>query len=167
MHGTSTGPDQAYLATLLRHYEEEVEGEAWYRALADRMPAPEQKRKLLLLAEVERRTAEEMHPLIDRYGLAPACPTRLAEAGRREAAEGPQDWDALVAYMRETFPAYVAEFEAQERIAPLADRPALARLTGHEVAVIAFLEREAAGDPDSIRPLLRFLAATTETFQAE
>lgn len=167
MHGTATDPDPAYLATLLRHYEEEVEGEAWYRALADRMPAPEQKRKLLLLAEVERRTAEEMHPLIDRYGLAPASPTRLAEAGRREAAEGPRDWAGLVALMRETFPAYVAEFEAQERIAPPQDRPALARLTAHEVAVIGFLDREAADDPDSIRPLLRFLAAPDVTDQSK
>lgn len=160
------GADPTYLATLLRYYEEEVEGEAWFRAFAERMPLPRQKEKMLLLAMVERRTAEDVRPLIDRYGLTPAPRARLAATGRKQAAEGPQDWGGLIARMIETFPAYTAAFEALERIAPPRDRPLLARMTAHEVATIEFLEREAAGDPDSTEPLLRFLIAPTETPEA-
>lgn len=158
--------DPAYLARLTCYYEEEVEGEAWYRALAERMALPRQKEKMLLLAEVERATAEAVRPLIDRYGLKPAPVDSLAATGRRQAAEGPQDWDTLIALMLETFPAYVTDFETLERMAPPSDRPLLARMTAHEVAAIDFLNREIAGDPDSTEPLLRFLLAPSDTSRA-
>ncbi len=154
---TAAGRDPAYLATLLRYYEEEVEGEAWFLALAERMPLPRQKEKLLLLAEVERRTAAAVRPLIDRYGLSPASDAVLAAKGRAEAAAAPQDWGQLIAGMIRTFPDYIPAFEALERMAPPADRPLLARMTAHERAAIAFLEHELRDDPDSTAPLLEFL----------
>ena len=151
--------DPSYLATLLRYYEEEVEGEAWFAALAAAMSLTRQKEKLLLLAEVERRTAEAVRPLIDRYGLTPAPQGSLAASGRAQAAMAPQDWDSLIARMRKTFPAYIPAFKALEQMAPPADRPLLARMAAHEVATIEFLEREAKGDPDSTEPLLEFVFA--------
>ncbi|MEL6236952.1 MAG: FAD-dependent oxidoreductase, partial [Pseudomonadota bacterium] len=51
------GLDPAYLSTLLRYWEEEVEGEAYFRALADQLSDRQQKEKMTLLAEVERHTA--------------------------------------------------------------------------------------------------------------
>jgi dimethylamine/trimethylamine dehydrogenase len=155
----AAGGDPAYLPTLLQYYEEEVEGEAWFAALAAAMPLPRQREKLLLLADVERRTAEAVRPLIDRYGLTPKPQAILAASGRAQAASAPQNWDGLIARMRKTFPAYMPQFEALERMAPPADRPVLARMTAHERAAIDFLEREAKGDPDCTAPLLDLVFA--------
>lgn len=56
------------------------------------------------------------------------------------------------------FSTRIEGFEALEAMAAPADRAILARLPGHEVAAIAFLERERAGDEDSVVPLRAFLA---------
>ncbi len=155
-------PDPVYLETLTRYYEEEVEGEAWFEALAERMPLPRQREKLLLLAAVERATYEAVDPLIARYGLTPAPRAALRASGRAAADDGPQDWDALLARMRETFPGYVDSFLKLERMAPPGDQPPLKRMTAHEVAAIDFLTREAEGDEASTEPLLHFLLARKE-----
>jgi len=155
----ASGGDPAYLATLLRYYEEEVEGAAWFAALAARVSLPRQKEKMLLLAEVERSAAAAVRPLIVRYGLTPATEETLAASGRAQAATEPQDWDSLIARMIKTFPAYIPAFEALERMAPPVDRPLLARMTAHELATIDFLEREVRDDPESTAPLLDFLFA--------
>ncbi|MEO0679124.1 MAG: FAD-dependent oxidoreductase [Pseudomonadota bacterium] len=146
-----------YLPTLLRYWEEEIEGEAYFRALAERLPEPREKERMILLAEVERRTAADARPLIDRHGLSPAPEAQLIAAGRAAAAAGPQDWPTLFAEMRRAYPGYVAAFEALEALGPAPDHPLLARMTEHEVCAVAFLEAEAAGAPDATAPLLRFL----------
>lgn len=132
---------------------------AWFAALAARASLPREKEKMLLLAEVERCAAAAVRPLIDRYGLTPASDDALAASGRAQAATAPQDWESLIERMIKTFPADIPAFEALERMAPPADRPLLARMTAHEVAAIAFLEREVRSDPESTAPLLDFLFA--------
>ncbi len=158
--------DPAYLETLLAYYEEEVEGEAWYRALAQRMLQRRHKEKMLLLAEVERATAEAVRPLIDRYGLTPAPRAALVASGQSQAASGAQDWDTLLAQMTESFPPYVDDFKALEAMGPAADQPLLALMTAHEIAAIEFLHLEAKGDPDSTAPLLDFLLVAPAASQA-
>ncbi len=149
--------DAKYLETLQTYYEEEVAGEAWFRTLADLFEGP-RRDKMLLLAEVERHTAEIVRPLIDAYGITPKSVESLRTEGREQARESAQDWNGLLDEMRKDFPQYVAEFEALEAMAPQADRAILKRMTEHEVVAIAFLEREAAGDADSTAPLDAFLA---------
>ncbi|MCC5984504.1 MAG: FAD-dependent oxidoreductase [Rhodobacteraceae bacterium] len=158
--------DPKYLDALLRAYEEEVEGEAWYRALAQRMVQSRHKEKMLLLAEVERATAEAVRPLIDRYGLTPAPRAALVATGQAQAARGAQDWDTLLDQMTDSFPGYVDDFKEIEALGPAADQPLLALMTAHEIAAIDFLHLEAKGDPDSTAPLLDFLLATPPASQA-
>lgn len=162
----SASADPKYLETLLRAYEEEVEGEAWYRALAQRMTQPRHKEKMLLLAAVERATAEAMRPLIDRYGLTPAPREALVATGQAQAARGAQDWGTLLDQMTESFPGYVDDFKEIEAMGPAEDQPYLVLMTAHEIAAIDFLHLEAKGDPDSTAPLLDFLLATPPTSQA-
>jgi len=150
-------PDRAYLDTLLLYYEEEIEGEAYFEALAARLADPAHKYKMQLLAEVEAYAAHAVRPLIEAYGLRPRPASELRASGDAQAAEGSAGWDGLIAEMRETFPGYVADFERLEAMAPPEDRAVLKVLTAHEVAAISFLEREAAGDPDSTAPLRRYL----------
>lgn len=149
--------NEKYLETLRDYYEEEVSGEAWYRALADLFTG-ERRAKMLLLAQVERHTADIVRPLIDRYGITTKSNDALIEEGRREARDGSQDWDELISYMRDVFPQYIVDFETLEGLAPRRDLAILQRMTRHEHVAIEFLEGEAAGDPDSCAPLEAFLA---------
>lgn len=156
-------PSKKYLETLLAYYEEEIEGEAWFLALAELVGPGPRADKMKLLAEVERHCAAIVAPLIKRYGLQPRSTVDLYDSGRAGAAKGPQDWDGLIAYMREVFPSYMPEFEALEAMAPEADRAVLARMTEHEAVAIAFLEAEASGEANATAPLERYLASPVET----
>ncbi len=146
-----------YFSGLVTAYEEEVSGEAWYRALAGMFEGP-RRDKLMLLAEVERHTAEIVRPLIDKHGLNVRTTADLAAEGRELAAKWAGNYYGLIAYMLQRFPAYIPEFEELEAMAPPADRGVLRRVTEHEVVTIEFLERDAAGDPGSTMPLQTFLA---------
>lgn len=156
---------ETYLETLLLYYEEEVEGEAYFRALSERFSDPDHKTKLALLAEVEAHTAKGVAPLIAKYGLVPRLTARLVESGVTEAGATQADWGALLAEMTETYPHYVDAFERLEAMGPPEDRQALSFLTGHEVAAMAFLALETSLSRDSTVPLHTFLARSPETWQ--
>lgn len=150
-----------YRATLVAYYEEEVAGEAYFTALADRAEAGAAAEALRLLAAVERRTADLMASLLARHGLAARDETALLRWGVESAAPHlAMTWDALVDHMATTYPRYMPMFEALEAMAPAGDLPALRKVTAHEAAAIAFAERERDGDPDSTEPLRAFLAET-------
>jgi len=154
-------PEAAYLETLLRYYEEEVEGEAYFAALADRLEDAEQREKIRLMAEVETYAAAAVYPLLGKYGLRPRPSVHLHRAGHAQADGAPAGWKDLIAELRESFPGYVDDFRRLEAMAPEADLPALKVLTAHELAAIAFLDAEAAGKPDSTAPMRRYLETGT------
>lgn len=150
-------PSQAYLETLCKYYEEEVEGEAYFHAIAERSEQPEQRRKMTLLAEVEALAAEAVQPLILKYGLLPSKRDSLVALGQSEAGRASVQWSEQIAEMSRTFPGYVDDFKALEAMAPPEDLPRLKLLTEHEAAAIEFLNRECAGKADSEKPLLQYL----------
>ena len=59
-----------YLKTLLRYYEGELVGEAYFCALAGCFHGAAEREKLALLATVERRTSEVVRPLVDKHLLS-------------------------------------------------------------------------------------------------
>lgn len=151
------GAADDYLPTLIQYWEEEVAGETYFRELASRAAEPRQKEKLLLLAQVETHTAVIVKPLLKKYGLTPKSDDQLAAEGKRDADKAPPRWDDLIAQMAKTFPDYMPSFERLEAMAPSEDRAILKRMTAHEVAAIAFLTKEIAGDADATLPLIAFL----------
>ncbi|HUS53147.1 MAG TPA: hypothetical protein VMY41_03975 [Thermohalobaculum sp.] len=152
-----------YPAALVLFYEEEISGEAYFARMADFYPG-RQRRALLLLAEIERRTASAMRPLLERHGLAVAGAAGLAAAGRTEAEQqSGATWQKLVAEMASGFPVFVAEFEQLEQLAPASDRSLISVLTRHEVAAIKFAQLEDAGNTESLRPLEEFLAGLSDS----
>jgi hypothetical protein len=148
----------AYLDTLRRYVEEEIEGEAYFAELARRCPDPAAREYLRLLAEVERHAAAAALPLLDRHGLGPLDRAALGAAGRAAAAAETGDWAALAAGMRHSYPGFIAQFRDLEAMAPPGDRPRLAFLTAHETAALEFLERDLRGEPGATAPLLAYLA---------
>ena len=160
---TTTG-DATYFKTLLDYYEAEVMGEAYFRGLAEHSNGPSEHEKLILLAAVERHAAAATRPVVDKHGLKPRSEAELFEIGKSHIARHQDhDWMAFVDYMLVRYPAYVDQFEALERMAPAADRPALEFLTRHEVEVINFAKLEKAGDPNSLAPIHDYLASGPAT----
>ncbi|WP_135500892.1 FAD-dependent oxidoreductase [Roseovarius aestuariivivens] len=155
------GPGETYLKTLQLYYEEEIEGESYFREIAKRLDDPAQREKMHLMADVETHAAASVKPLLAKYGLTPRCAQTLRDNGQAQAGSASRDWQSLIADMCETFPAYMNEFHALEAMAPPEDLPALQTLTAHETAAIAFLEREARHDPDSAAPLRQYLKTGT------
>jgi dimethylamine/trimethylamine dehydrogenase len=146
----------AYLKTLLSYYEEEISGEAYLYALAEHF---DEKDKMNLLARIERRAAESIQPLLEKYGLEPRDESVLNREGRGylESHES-YSWPEFMEYIVKRYPGYLDDFHALEQMAPDADLPALNILTDHEVAVIDFAKKEIAGDPSSTTALLQYLA---------
>lgn len=154
-------PTQTYLDTLTLYYEEEIEGEAYFAAIAAQLTDPDRCAKMQLMADVETYAAAAVLPLLDKHGLIPRRTRELHANGRRQAQTAATCWDALISGMRRSFPAYMDDFARLESMAPPADLPALKILTAHETAAINFLNREAAGDPDSAAPLRLYLETGT------
>ena len=144
-----------YLKTLLSYYEEEIEGEAYFYGLVDHF---EEQDKLTVLARVERRAAESVVPLLEKYKLVPGDESKLKARGESYVGRHASfDWFEFMTYMVNRYPGYLEDFTALERMAPEEDLCALNDLTDHEVAAIEFAKRELACDPDSLAPLYDYL----------
>ena len=144
-----------YLKTLLSYYEEEIEGEAYFYGLVNHF---EEQDKLTVLAKVERRAAESVVPLLEKYGLVPRDESELRSRGESYVGRHASfDWFEFMTYVVNRYPGYLEDFTALERMAPEEDLYALNNLTDHEVAAIEFSKRELVGDPDSLAPLYDYL----------
>ena len=153
------GTDNAdYRERLLLYYEEEVMGEAYFNGLARYFSGAAERGKLARLAEVERRAAEVIRPLLEKHGLVPRDVSVLKPLGEADVEQHRRySWADLMAYMAARYPAYLEEFKELERLAPEDDLPALKLLTHHEVATIDFANKEIAGDPDSLASIREYL----------
>jgi len=153
--GRLSKPSARYLDTLLRYYEEEISGEAYFYALADYF---EERDKMILLAKTERVAAQAIEPLLQKYALIPKDEAELKIQDQSYVElHRSYSWSEFMAYVVGRYPGYLDDFAALEQMAPPEDLPALNILTEHEVAVIDFAEKELRGDPDSLISLNRYL----------
>lgn len=144
-----------YLETILSYYEDEIMGEAYFYGLARHFDECE---KLALLAKVECRAAESIRPLLNKYDLTPRDESKLKILGESHVERHRSyTWPGFMEYIVKRYPGYLDDFKALEQMAPNEDLAALKILTDHEVAAIAFAEKELAGDPDSLAPLYKYL----------
>jgi dimethylamine/trimethylamine dehydrogenase len=144
-----------YLETILSYYEEEIMGEAYFCGLARHF---DEREKLVLLARVERRAAQAVYPLLQKYKLTPRDESVLKSQGEGHVERHRScQWPDFMSYIVRRYPGYLDEFKALERMAPEEDLRALKILTDHEVAAIDFAKKELAHDPDSLDPLYKYL----------
>lgn len=109
-------------------------------------------------AEVERRAADVVLPLLKKHGLMPRDKSVLKALGEVHVERHRHfSWMEMMEYMVGRYPAYLDEFEALERLAPEDDITALKLLTHHEVVAIDFAKKEIALDPDSMASLQEYL----------
>ncbi|MFK7939266.1 MAG: hypothetical protein AB8B82_07800 [Roseovarius sp.] len=152
---------QKYLDTLTLYYEEEVEGEAYFHALAERLSDPEERRKMRMVGDVETYAYTAVEPLLTKYNLTPRPRDALQSAARKSAIESEGDYLHFIRKWQVEFPGYIDDFEGLEAMAPSEDVPLLKILTDHEHAAIAFIEKELAGAPDSTAPMEHYLETGT------
>lgn len=154
-----TNNERSYEETLVAYFEEEVEGEAYFHALAEYFDEPGAAEKLHLMAEVERCAADTMRPLLARHALATRNEDALrADAVTKIAKDAQRTWEGFVAHVVDFYPVFIPMFESLEAMAPEEDRTALERLTLHEHVTIDFAKLERAGAPDSAKPMLDYVA---------
>jgi dimethylamine/trimethylamine dehydrogenase len=153
--------NQVYLKTLLVYFEEEIMGEAYFHGLAEHFEKPEEREKLILMGKVERYAAESVRSLINKYNLTPRPDDELHAIGEKWIERHvDHEWLVLMSDISVRYHDYMVQFHALEGMAPKEDLPALNILTDHEVAAIEFADLEVAGAPDSVIPLLQYLAGT-------
>ena len=154
--GEHTHISRDYLDTLLRYYEEEISGEAYFYSLVEAFGESE---KVTLLARMERSAAQTIEPLLEKYDLGPVNEAQLKVIGASEVSSHQGfSWKQFMTYIVERYPLYLDDFYALEAMAPAEDLPFLQALSEHEIAVIEFAEHELAGKPDSVQPLKLYLA---------
>jgi hypothetical protein len=150
----------AYRSDVLKAYEGELRGEAYFNAMARHFDEPGAAGKLAMLGEIERRTALALLPLLARYGLAPGDgATARAGAARLVAERAGKTWTQLVAQMVELYPSSLDRIAAMEAAAPGDDLPAWRVFSEHARVIVDFAYREHAGEADSTASLAAFLAA--------
>jgi len=156
--GSLAVSNTGYLRTLCSYFEDEIEGEAYFHALAGNTDCGDARKKLLLLARVERCTAEVARPLLEKYGLEPQPDAVLRPRGKAEARNRAEsDWNVFINGMASRLPGYLDDSRALEAMAPAEDLPTLRTLTSHLVALIDFAGRERMGEPDGCTPLRRYI----------
>ena len=113
--------------------------------------------KLLDLVNLERRTAEKLSPLVERYGLGPFDHAAADAVGRAWAVRA-ESWDGMLQMLLNDLPEYVAAYDTLLNAAPVSDRSILEFLAAHERALLMFTEREAGRQSgDSLSDVHRLL----------
>ncbi|MBP0588455.1 hypothetical protein J8I87_01730 [Paraburkholderia sp. LEh10] len=146
-----------YIARIKAAYEGELFGEAWFAAMAADAMAPDRRRKLAAMAQLEYQTRMRMMPLVTRLGITGIDEAAQREKGIRLAREhAGQSWPAFISWFIEEIARFVTLYDEMERTSTEEDAAILAELARHERALLEFARLEAAGRPD--RSLERVLA---------
>jgi hypothetical protein len=146
-----------FVPTLQLFIEEELQGEALFRRLADYHQG-KARNVFQIMAAIESGVIAAMQPAIVRHGLELANPKTLYEEGRREAdAMSSMTWAEFLKHVHEDYPAFNDEFDQLLRLAPATDRADVQLLVDHELAFTNFVAAERRGDPNSLDILTAFL----------
>src|SRR5579871_6442695 len=148
-----------YQDLLLGAYEGELFGEAFFATMAAAESNPDRKAKLLVLQEIEARTARTLEPLARESGVPVGEGTESRrigeELGAGSAAAG---WETVAEGLNDALPDFLASFVRCRELAPDSMHPALVALVAHEQAIATFASLECAGRGDiSLSPLRWYL----------
>ncbi len=156
---------ESYQAQLQRAWAGEVQGEAFFAALAEQTTDREWQQKWHTLAELERRTGAALEPIVEA-GQDTRLETGPAVAAARELAAEPmpQGLASLVTVIDSAVDAY----NTLRDTGPDAHKVELDILARHEIALQTFIRRELAGQPaDSLEEVDELLQELRSLQQPE
>jgi hypothetical protein len=137
--------DDSLQALWVKAYQGEVLGEILFDGIASHLTDPEQRRKMLVLGTLERRTREAMVPAMERAGLSTEPDpdnVRLAEALANDSATVP--WEDLMTSFEPITTQYAAMYERIGQLDP-GELATSELLVAHELALRTFGRMELAG----------------------
>ncbi len=148
-----------YQDLLLAAYEGERFGEAFFATMAAAESDPDRKAKLVVLEEIEARTARTLEPLARASGVPMGDGAESVRTGQElGAGSAAAGWDAFAKGLNDALPDFLASFVRCRELAPDPMDPALVALVAHEQAIATFASLECAGRPDiSLSPLRWYL----------
>ena len=146
-----------FVPTLQLFIEEELQGEALFRRLADYHQG-KARNVFQIMAAIESGVIAAMQPAIVRHGLELANPKTLYEEGRREAdAMSSMTWAEFLYHVDQDYPAFNDELDQLLHLAPAPDRADVQLMVDHELAFTNFAAAGRRGDPNSLDILTAFL----------
>lgn len=140
-------------------YEGEVLGEALFDRLAEMSEDPARAEKHRVLCRMERRTKEEMEPVVEQLGLDVDRAKAVREGS--ELAEGAAvlPWGELMASIEPNTQRFLEMYRHLEQLASHSEQRRVAGiLVAHEQALEEFARRELAGAPERSLEPVRALA---------
>jgi hypothetical protein len=146
-------PDDDLETLWFKAYQGEVSGETLFASIARVTEDPEIRRKMELLARLERKTRQACMPAMVRNGF-PTDPDpqtlKNAEVLGEVAASMP--WADLMASFEPITSQFVVLYKRIGEVSE-ADRAESELLVAHENALLEFARREIAGRRDSSEPI--------------
>ncbi len=146
-------------------YQGEVTGQAFCEALAETAPNQAASVKWRALAQLEAATKNRLRPFVVAMGQeASADPKRIEEGEVLAQRYAGMDWATQMESMLPVLRRALAAFEERERESEASEEygKVSAALTAHERALLSFVERELAGEPDSLAAVEAILDAPVE-----
>jgi hypothetical protein len=138
--------DPEYARLLAWAYRGEVSGEALFATLAERWESEGHAESMKTLAELERRMAFTLLPLLQRYSVDGGDDDRSRRTGHDNAvAISELGWDAFLAQFGPVTGEAIARYQQLRSIAPEPE-PILDALVAHEEALQAFGAAESRGE---------------------
>ena len=141
-------------------YQGEVFGEAFFALLAERAEDPDDAAKWRVLEHLERHVKARLRLELQRRGLPRDESPAMVEEGRKAACGvGAFPSAAEARAFRDSMRGVVERYRVSREAAPEELKEIAGFVLGHEEALLAFAEREVAGEgAKSTRPVEEFLA---------
>ena len=154
----ATFADADDLAALwVKAYQGEVTGEVLFATAAEATTDPDHRRKLEVLAELERKTREACAPAMVRHGLpTDPDPQTVADARLLGEAVAQMSWSEFMASFAPITAEFLVLYRRIGQVSP-ADSAESDLLVAHENALAEFALRELAGATDDSLELIEAL----------
>ena len=147
-----------YRRTLEEFFQGEVTGEALFHCLAESFEDSEHRYQMRVMEQLERETKELLRANVARVGGDANESAAARDRGVAQAkAIAPMPWAKFMHIFQREVRKFVAHFEKVEKMGPAEDAKLLAAVTAHEKALLAYSERESAGEGDPLAPIVALL----------
>lgn len=136
---------QQYLQAV---FAEEVEGEVFFRGLAERAANAGHKHKWQVLTQLETETKEHIRAALRELGIEATEQRTNIERGEQLAERfSRMPWLEFLAVLQPSLKKFVSQYSAGESLAGEngRERTLLRHITRHEQALLAFAVRELEG----------------------
>jgi hypothetical protein len=151
--------EYVYEQELIRRYQTEVFGEAYFNQMISHFDAPEQKYKFAVMLQLETETKARVRALMLKMGIDVTESHESRDMGTNMAQEmRGKDWAEAISAFRDLAIKLLKEEKAIAAKAPPEHRSYAESMVAHGQCYFDFTELELGGKSDvSLRPIVELL----------